>query len=122
MTARLQPGTCRIGDISAVAVTRAGDFILILLSRDRLNPKMGDYMVDKQTLDVVFGARDRPVDILAKVLGSSQAETAMAALAEAGLVCVPRNPTDEMLEAGWAPVHAENAAETWREMIEAAPG
>jgi hypothetical protein len=35
------------------------------------------------------------------------------------MVLVPRNPTKEMLEAGWYEAHDENAAGTWRDMIEA---
>ncbi len=34
------------------------------------------------------------------------------------MVLVPRNPTKEMLEAGWYEAHAENAEGTWRDMIE----
>ncbi len=34
-------------------------------------------------------------------------------------VLVPRKPTEAMLEAGWYEAHDENAAGTWRDMIEA---
>lgn len=33
-------------------------------------------------------------------------------------VLVPRNPTKEMLEAGWADAHEEDAAGVWKSMIE----
>jgi hypothetical protein len=61
--------------------------------------------------------------ILAALLGSeSEAKRAFAVLAAAGYVCVPREPTSQMLEAGWAPAHNEDAGETWREMVNAACG
>lgn len=41
----------------------------------------------------------------------------MVALAAAGLVCVPREPTRRMIEDGWAEAHDENAAGTWHDMV-----
>jgi len=38
---------------------------------------------------------------------------------ESDFVLVPRNPTKEMLTAGWADAHFEDAAGVWRSMIEA---
>jgi hypothetical protein len=60
-----------------------------------------------------------PLCILIAALGQGQAEVALAALEASGYVCVPLQPTVEMLEAGWAPAHMENAENTWKEMIEA---
>lgn len=34
-------------------------------------------------------------------------------------VLVPRKPTAAMIKAGWYEAHDENAAGTWRDMIEA---
>jgi hypothetical protein len=86
-------------------------------SAGSLGSILGNYMVDKRTLDVVLEGRDRPVDILATILGISPAKAALAALAEAGLVCVPKEATSKMIEDGWAAANAENAAETWRDMV-----
>jgi hypothetical protein len=64
--------------------------------------------------------RDRPVDVLSKELGSDAvAERALRALSAAGYVCVPREPTPRMIDAGWADAHEEDAAGTWRAMVEA---
>jgi hypothetical protein len=61
-----------------------------------------------------------PLAIISIVLGSEdQATRVLAALHAVGYVCVPREPTDEMLEAGWAPAHVEDAKETWEQMIAA---
>ncbi len=38
---------------------------------------------------------------------------------KAEYVLVPRNPTKEMIDAGWYEAQDENAEGTWRDMIEA---
>jgi hypothetical protein len=43
------------------------------------------------------------------------------ALSRCGLVIVPKNPTAEMLEAGFWPALDETAQGTWEAMIEASP-
>jgi hypothetical protein len=40
-------------------------------------------------------------------------------LANAGFVCVPREPTKKMLDAAWADALAENADGVWATMIDA---
>jgi hypothetical protein len=35
------------------------------------------------------------------------------------MVLVPRTPTKEMIEAGWASAHDEDAVAVWEDMIEA---
>jgi len=62
-----------------------------------------------------------PLDILAAALGSEQACAALEALNSADWVVVPRVPTQAMLDAGWYSAHDEDAAGTWRYMIDAAP-
>jgi hypothetical protein len=62
-----------------------------------------------------------PLLVLTGVLGSQElARKALSALIAAGYACVPIEPTRAMLEAAWAAAQAENAAEVWDEMIEAA--
>jgi hypothetical protein len=51
-------------------------------------------------------------------LQSDQAKAALTALSDAGLVCVPRDPTEEMVKAAWASAEAENAAWVWQDMVE----
>jgi hypothetical protein len=61
---------------------------------------------------------ETPLSIIARVLNSGrQADSVLAALRDAGWICVPKTPTASMLEAGWADAHAENAAGVWEEMI-----
>lgn len=43
----------------------------------------------------------------------------LSALDAAGYVIVPKEPTQEMIEAGWAAAHDESAAECWRDMLAA---
>ncbi len=45
-------------------------------------------------------------------------EDAVTGLGEQ-FVLVPRNPTKEMLEAGWYEAHDEDAGGVWQEMIKA---
>lgn len=60
--------------------------------------------------------------VAASILGSAQvADELFEALRAAGYVCVPIEPTSEMIEAGWADAHEEDAKETWKTMIKAAP-
>jgi hypothetical protein len=33
-------------------------------------------------------------------------------------VCVPKTPTQRMLDAAWAAAHEEDAEEVWREMVD----
>jgi hypothetical protein len=47
------------------------------------------------------------------------ADGMLAALDAAGYVIVPKEPTQEMIEAGWAAAHDESAAECWRDMLAA---
>lgn len=44
-----------------------------------------------------------------------------AYLSANGWAIVPMSPTPEMLEAGWADAHDEDAAGTWKEMVSEAP-
>jgi hypothetical protein len=64
---------------------------------------------------------DRPELILTEALGSAAlVQKVMAALSEAGLACLPLEPTPAMVDAGWAPANEEDAARTWRAMAAAA--
>ena len=47
-----------------------------------------------------------------------RASDALAALSDAGWVCVPRTPTKAMLDEAWASALEENAGGVWRDMIE----
>lgn len=49
------------------------------------------------------------------------ARAALTELEQAGYVVVPVEPTEEMIDAGWAYVHNEDAAGTWRSMLSARP-
>ena len=52
-------------------------------------------------------------------ISSEQAARLVVALQGYGYVCVPRIPTEYMLEEGWAPAHEEDARDTWDHMIRA---
>jgi hypothetical protein len=45
-------------------------------------------------------------------------EGAFEELKRLGFVCVPRDPTPEMIEAAWSSALAENASVVWDAMIE----
>jgi hypothetical protein len=63
-----------------------------------------------------------PLSLIAVVLGSEdQAARVLAALAAAGYVCVPRDPTKAMLESAWAHALDEDAEGVWKSMVESAP-
>jgi hypothetical protein len=54
-----------------------------------------------------------PLCLIATVLeAEADARRVFEALDAAGYVCVPRHPTPEMIDAGWAPAHMEDAKET----------
>jgi hypothetical protein len=60
---------------------------------------------------------------LAKALGSEiKAQAALDALRSVDWACVPRIPTQAMLEAAYWAAHEENAAGVWAEMIESSEG
>jgi hypothetical protein len=61
-----------------------------------------------------------PLDLLTRLLGAEQARAVLETLNSAGLVVVPRTPTQAMLDAGWYSAHDEDAAGVWEEMIDAA--
>lgn len=61
-----------------------------------------------------------PLDILMELFGAERARIALGALSDAGWVVVPRVPTQAMLDAGWYSANVEDAAGTWRDMIDAA--
>lgn len=48
----------------------------------------------------------------------SDAERIASTIDRTGYVCVPRDPTQEMIEAAWASALAENAAGVWSRMVE----
>lgn len=54
------------------------------------------------------------------VSGTTDATEIVERLAALGFVCVPREPSAEMIEAAWAWELAEDSAGVWREMINAA--
>lgn len=59
-----------------------------------------------------------PLLVLTGVTGSREmAIRCLAALREAGFGCAPLEPTEQMIDAGYDSASAENAAETWREMM-----
>lgn len=62
-----------------------------------------------------------PFEIIASTTGSEDvARRVLKSLSAAGFVCVPREATEEMVEAGWAAVHGENTKDAWGDMIERA--
>jgi hypothetical protein len=61
-----------------------------------------------------------PLCVLAEILGKKKAQLALAALRDAGYVCVPQTPTAEMLKAAYWAILAEEGAETWEEMVTSA--
>jgi hypothetical protein len=66
------------------------------------------------------GAVNRPLKLIASALGSeSEAQRVIDVLSAAGWACVPREPTQEMLEAAYWAALAENAEGVWEEMISA---
>ncbi len=58
-----------------------------------------------------------PLSVLIEVVGEEQAHLAMAAIKGAGYVCVPVEPTEDMIEATWADALAEDARAVWKVMI-----
>lgn len=61
-----------------------------------------------------------PLRLIAAVLDSEdQASRVLAALDAAGYVCVPREPTEAMVDAAYWPAHDENAKEVWEQMVAA---
>jgi hypothetical protein len=62
-----------------------------------------------------------PLQVIAAIVGSEMdAKRILVALDTAGYVCVPREPTEEMIEDGWAAANEENAGNTWRAMVKSA--
>lgn len=62
-----------------------------------------------------------PLRLIATALGSEdQAIHLLAALDAAGYVCVPRDPTKDMMDAAWAYALDEDAEGVWKSMIESA--
>jgi hypothetical protein len=61
-----------------------------------------------------------PLHVLIERFGAKQGRAVLAALHAAGFVCVPSEPTAEMIEDGWAAANEENALETWRAMVRSA--
>ena len=59
-----------------------------------------------------------PTASLAMRFGAECARSVMAALAEDGFVCVPRQPTPRMVDDAWMAAGAERADLVWRDMIE----
>ena len=55
--------------------------------------------------------------ILSGIFGDG-ARAALGALSAAGWVCVPRCPTNAMIESARDSAESENAADVWRNMIE----
>jgi hypothetical protein len=53
-----------------------------------------------------------------EVLGKIAGDGVVEALYARGFVCVPADPTDEMVRAAWAEALAENARGVWASMIE----
>ena len=61
-----------------------------------------------------------PLRLIAAVLGSEEsAARVIAALEAAGYVCVPREPTERMLDAAYWSAYGANAAGVWTDMIRA---
>jgi hypothetical protein len=63
-------------------------------------------------------SHDRRRLIAALLRSEDEAKRVLKALDAGGYACVPRVPTEAMLEAGWYPAHMEDAGETWRAMME----
>lgn len=57
--------------------------------------------------------------MITDVVGSADdAKRVLTALEAAGWVCVPREPTQQMLDAAYWSALAENAAGVWEDMLE----
>jgi len=56
------------------------------------------------------------------VTGLTVAEEILDAIRKAGYVCVPREPTKDMLDAAWADALAEDAIGVWSTMIGVSEG
>ena len=60
----------------------------------------------------------RPSAVVASILNSEhEARRVFDALKSAGFVCVPRDPTQRMIEAAYWAAYEGDAAEVWEEMI-----
>ena len=55
-------------------------------------------------------------------ISQSEAERLISAIYSTGYVCVPREPTAEMLKAAWAEALGEDAAGVWSSMIDESEG
>ena len=61
------------------------------------------------------------VSILLEILGSQEVtEKIISRLADEGLVCVPRDATDQMLSDAWGEIHDEDGRAVWEAMVESA--
>ncbi len=60
------------------------------------------------------------LEVLRSAIGETKAARVLNALASAGIVCVPKNPTEAMIEAAWANALSENARGVWEDMVECA--
>lgn len=56
-------------------------------------------------------------EIIIKALGVEEGARVADAIAAQGYVCVPRVPTDKMLDEAWAWAHDEDALGVWNAMI-----
>jgi hypothetical protein len=62
-----------------------------------------------------------PLQVIAATLGSeADAKRILDALDAAGYVCVPREPTEKMIQDGWIAALDEDAGDTWRYMVKSA--
>jgi hypothetical protein len=78
----------------------------------------GQKMVNKSGQAGEECSMSAPLRIFVTACGSEErAQQVLMELDAAGYICVPREPTKEMLAAGWAPAHMEDAFETWKAMI-----
>jgi hypothetical protein len=58
-------------------------------------------------------------EVIAKVAGDERIADELSRL---GFVCVPIEPTQDMLSAAWADAHEEDACGVWRTMIGVSEG
>jgi hypothetical protein len=60
-----------------------------------------------------------PLEVIAGIVGRSEAQNIVDQLDRSGLMIVPKEPSQAMIDAAWAAALAEKAEDVWRDMIEA---
>ncbi len=73
-------------------------------------------------MEVDVTGREAILEAAIGIISQADADRIADAIYALGYVCVPREPTQQMLHEAWAYELAEDARGVWREMIDTAEG